>query len=214
MYLRHQLNLGTPQPASAASNHRLVPILSTHSEFYLVGLGMQDEPEVLFLHAIAILYSPQYRRQNSDALRLDWPRIPLPMTREALNSSVRLGRRLFELVDAEAPVRGIHQGPVRTELATIATISREGGGRLDPEAGDLTVTARWGYRGQAGAIMPGPGRTIERDFSSSERSALEAWSNPLGLTLDDDFAPLGRTTYDIYLNDRAYWRNVPAAVWS
>ena len=26
-------------------------------------------------------------------------------------------------------------------------------------------------------------------------------------------APLGDTTFDIYLNDRAYWRNVPAAVW-
>ena len=24
---------------------------------------------------------------------------------------------------------------------------------------------------------------------------------------------LGDTTFDIYLNDRAYWRNVPAAVW-
>ena len=24
---------------------------------------------------------------------------------------------------------------------------------------------------------------------------------------------LGETTFDIYLNDRAYWRNVPAAVW-
>ena len=25
---------------------------------------------------------------------------------------------------------------------------------------------------------------------------------------------LGDTTFDIHLNDRAYWRNVPAAVWS
>ena len=25
---------------------------------------------------------------------------------------------------------------------------------------------------------------------------------------------LGNTTYDIYLNDRAYWRNVPAPVWN
>ena len=24
---------------------------------------------------------------------------------------------------------------------------------------------------------------------------------------------LDETTFDIYLNDRAYWRNVPAAVW-
>ena len=25
---------------------------------------------------------------------------------------------------------------------------------------------------------------------------------------------LGEITFDIYLNDRAYWRNVPSAVWS
>ena len=25
---------------------------------------------------------------------------------------------------------------------------------------------------------------------------------------------LGATTFDVHLNDRAYWRNVPAAVWS
>ena len=25
---------------------------------------------------------------------------------------------------------------------------------------------------------------------------------------------LGETTFDVYLNDRAYWRNVPAAVWN
>ena len=27
-------------------------------------------------------------------------------------------------------------------------------------------------------------------------------------------ATLGDTTFDIYLNDRAYWRNVPSDVWS
>ena len=32
--------------------------------------------------------------------------------------------------------------------------------------------------------------------------------------LDDTTHALGDTTFDIYLNDRAYWRNVPAAVWN
>ena len=31
--------------------------------------------------------------------------------------------------------------------------------------------------------------------------------------MTDQGAALGDTTFDIYLNDRAYWRNVPAAVW-
>ena len=33
-------------------------------------------------------------------------------------------------------------------------------------------------------------------------------------TLDEPTHVLGNTTFDIYLNDRAYWRNVPAAVWN
>ena len=31
--------------------------------------------------------------------------------------------------------------------------------------------------------------------------------------MTDGGAVLGDTTFDVYLNDRAYWRNVPAAVW-
>ena len=31
--------------------------------------------------------------------------------------------------------------------------------------------------------------------------------------MTDQGAALGDTTFDIYLNDRAYWRNVPAVVW-
>ena len=32
--------------------------------------------------------------------------------------------------------------------------------------------------------------------------------------LGDEIATLGNTTFDIYLNDRAYWRDVPAKVWN
>ena len=31
--------------------------------------------------------------------------------------------------------------------------------------------------------------------------------------LENTITTLGATTYDIYLNDRAYWQNVPANVW-
>ena len=31
--------------------------------------------------------------------------------------------------------------------------------------------------------------------------------------LGDTTGVLGQTTFDIYLNGNAYWRNVPAAVW-
>ena len=68
---------------------------------------------------------------------------------------------------------------------------------------DFAVTAGWG-RGAAGdVVMPGQGRAVERACTPAERMAL------------DDGAPmLGSSTLDIYLNDNAFWSNVPAAVWT
>ena len=52
-------------------------------------------------------------------------------------------------------------------------------------------------------LMPGQGQVVERAYTASERAAL------------GDAAPmLGRTTVDIYLNRSAFWRNIPAAVWT
>ena len=51
--------------------------------------------------------------------------------------------------------------------------------------------------------MPGQGRVIERPYTSDERTA----PGNAALTLGD-------STFDIYLNDRAYWRNVPESVWN
>ena len=62
--------------------------------------------------------------------------------------------------------------------------------------------------------MPGKGRIVERDYSPDELDALRAGAEALGLTLEEALAHLGATTRDIYLNDVAYWRNVPAGVWS
>ena len=51
--------------------------------------------------------------------------------------------------------------------------------------------------------MPGTGRAAERPYTPAERAALAP-----GLPT------LGESTFDIHLNDRAHWRNVPAAVWN
>ena len=67
----------------------------------------------------------------------------------------------------------------------------------------FAVTAGWGHHGSGDAVMPGQGRIVERDYTADERAALS-----------DILPTLGETTYDIYLNERAYWRNVPAAVWN
>ena len=64
-------------------------------------------------------------------------------------------------------------------------------------------TAGWGQFGFGQAVMPGRGRAVERAYTGSDRSAL-------GNAVDI----MGETTYDIHLNDNAYWRNVPANVWN
>ena len=68
---------------------------------------------------------------------------------------------------------------------------------------DFTLTASWGHFGQGKAVMPGRGSALERAYTPDERAALGG-ALPL----------LGATTFDVYLNDRAYWRNIPAAVWN
>ena len=68
---------------------------------------------------------------------------------------------------------------------------------------DFALTAGWGHFGQGQAVMPGQGRVFERPYTAEERAALGG-----------AVSILGETTFDIYLNDRAYWSNVPAAVWS
>ena len=74
---------------------------------------------------------------------------------------------------------------------------------VSPTPARFALTAGWGRHGSGGAVMPGQGRLVERPFTAGERAALV-----------DARSALGETTFDVRLNDRAYWANVPAAVWS
>ena len=137
----------------------------------------------------------------------------MPETSEVLLASAGLGRRLAELMNTEVPVRGVSGGSLRPGLQTLGQASRTGAGALDPPAGDLIVTAGWGYRSGSGAIMPGQGRAVEREYTPEELADIERGADELSLSYEEVLAALGETTYDIYLNDVAYWRNVPARVW-
>ena len=183
------------------------PNLSDAAQRYLnrLGLGVED----LFHHVLAVLHSPSYRTDNAGALRMEWPRIPLPDwpygdtpgAAEELAASAARGRELAALLDSETPVPGVTTGALRPEMATIAVPTTTDGGNM--AADDFSLTAGWGHYGQGEAVMPGQGRVVKRPYTSEERAAL-------GNSAD----ALGDTTFDIHLNDRAYWCNVPAAVWS
>ncbi len=69
-------------------------------------------------------------------------------------------------------------------------------------------------KGRVGAgLKPAPTQSVQGapwDHGGTHALANESWVKP-GMT--DGGAVLGDTNFDIYLNDHAYWRNVPAAVW-
>ena len=211
------------------------PNLSSTARRYLDSLGMGVED--LFHHALTVLHDPAYREANAGALRMEWPRIPLPgwpdptvvpdpsvipakagiqssgqtppgqregafvdRAAQTLSQSAARGRELARLLDPETRVPGVTIGALRPEIADIAVPSTIDGRNMS--GGDFALTAGWGHFGAGHAVMPGQGRLIERPYTADERAALAGRTG----TLDE-------TSCDIYLNDRAYWRNVPVAVW-
>ncbi len=111
-------------------------------------------------------------------------------------------------------MQGTSAGSLTAEMRTIALISRVGGGALNGAAGDLDVIVGWGDPGKDGVTMPGQGRIETRNYTPSELAALHETAERMGISFDLILDSLGNATYDVYLNPLAYWRNVPAKVWS
>ena len=186
---------------------------------YLAELGI-TEPDadaktagLIWMHALAIGYSPAYLSENADGIRRDWPRIPLPDCRQALEASAALGEQVAALLDTEADVPGVTSGKVSPLLKTIGLITRVGGGAIDPSGDDLKVTAGWGHRGKGGVVMPAKGKLAERRYSEAEAKAIEAEAAARGLSARALRRLLGERTVDVYLNGAAYWCNIPENVW-
>ncbi len=173
-----------PQQTSFLDDyHSLNENVSAAAGDYLHHVGAAAP--VLFYHAIAMLHAPAYRQENAGALHQAWPRIPLPNSKVALLASAELGRQIAALLDTEHNVNGVTSGTPSPELKAVGVLTRAGGGQLKlPD--ELKVTAGWGYAGQGGVTMPGKGKIVERP-TKSER--------------------------DIFLNDVAYWANIPQRVW-
>ena len=93
------------------------------------------------------------------------------------------------------------EGVLRPEIAAIAVPTTVDGHNMTGD--EFALTADWGHLGQGTVVMPGQGRAVERPYTGGERTVLS-----------DATTALGPSTSDVYLNDRAYWRNVPEAVWN
>ena len=195
----------TPEGQSEAASLNL----STGAAGYLTAACGQPpsaaQARALWMHVLAIGYSPAYQAQNDDAVRADWPRVPLPRTYEVLLHSCSLGERLAQLLDVSP------WSSAKVSLPEGLGVLSSSGGPLDP-ACDLAITASWGIAGRGGIAMPGSGRLRGRDWGPDEISAL-ATTSP-GILPIDVRARLGDSCFDVYMNDRAYWSCVPERVWN
>ena len=171
------------------------PNISIGAGGYLAATGANHE--ALFFHIVATLHSPVYRAENQGALKQDWPRIPLPASKPVLVASAALGREVAALLDPEGALPNVAKGMKSVGLINAAE------GTLDPDAGDLELTAGWGHAGKGGVTMPAKGKITVREMTPGERGAM-----PEGA-----IAILGEQTCDVWLNERAYWRNIPLRVW-
>lgn len=171
-----------------------LPNLSTLASNVLIKTGLVGQPEIIFFHALAILHAPSYLSANADALKQDWPRVPLQVagggevddSRAWLIAGKILGRKVAALLDIESSVAGIETGDPRPDLRHIAVYRWTGPGAQGREnTGDYDLAAGWGYRGQGGVVMPGNGKT-----------------EPNGE---------GR---DVIINEHSRWTNIPDEVWN
>ena len=172
---------------------------------YLSGLGYSDLDsglEDLFYHSLATGYSGEYRLENADGLRIDWPRIPLPGSRSVLESSAALGRRVAGFLDSDTRLAGVDSGAVSPAYAGLGIL------RPGPSGVDLRVEASWGRRDGQGKVFPGSGMLGEvREWTAEESRGWGAAEREL----------LGGAL-DVYLNgelgDGTHWSGVPEAAWN
>jgi hypothetical protein len=211
------------------------PNLSDKALQYLAGLGIDPladkaARDILWMHILAVGHAPAYLTENASILWQDWPRIPLPATREALEASAALGRQIAALLDVTQPVKGVTSGTIRPELKAIGLITHVEGRQINDQA-DLAVTAGWANPGHGGITMPATGKAVRRDFTADESRSMgvspmgvagvSPACPPAGMGVSPAVSqpgaagphPLGEAAYDIYLNDAVYWKNVPQAVW-
>ena len=198
------LDEGLPLDGGGAQRR---PNLSPAAQAYLdrLGKGVED----LFHHTLSVLHDPAYREANAGALRMEWPRIPLPGwpdgdapgAADELAASAERGRELARLLDSETPVPGVTTGPLRPDIASIGVPATADGHNMTGD--DFALTAGWGHFGTGDAVMPGQGRVVERPYTADEQTAL-----------GETTATLGESTLDVYLNAHAYWRNIPINIWN
>ena len=180
------------EAAPAYNAGKITANLSPAARAYLAKLGIknpdddEDTAALIWMHALAIGYSPAYLTENADGVQQDWPRIPLPDSKAALLASAEFGRQVAALLDTENGVEGVTAGKLKQEFKEIAVLS---------STKNLSLTAGWGHKNN-GATMPGQGKFATKI-----------------LDVGPDYKLPWFEFHDVYLNEAACWKDIPAPVW-
>ena len=181
------------------------PNVSPAAEKYLTSLGFtssKDSSTGLWHHVLAIGYSPLYLSENKDGIKIDWPRIPLPIDASDFNNSTELGSQVATFLDTEnEPVGGTAEF-IFNHFKKIGNFASK----------DLELNANWGHKSSVGKVTPAKGNWEEREWDSDEKIELSVCFTKLGISEDRGFELLGGAV-DAYLNDTNCWRGIPKAVW-
>lgn len=147
----------------------------------------------LFRCAFAVLYAPAYQAEHKSALAGDWAHLPIPKDPHLFERVVEAGSTITRLLDASRDAQEVVQDVLGADLArSLGALRRGDGQQVRPDDLRLTVTY-WGG---------GKGRWKPRAYASDEVPA-------------PDFAlAWGEQTGDLYLNDDAFYANVPSEVWT
>ncbi|MGP0092311.1 MAG: type ISP restriction/modification enzyme [Xanthobacteraceae bacterium] len=157
----------------------------------------RDEPAralvgKLFRIAFGVLHAPSYQAEHKSALSADWAHLPIPRDMTLFNRLAAEGEKVTRLLDADRDASDVIRAVLGADRASVlGPLKRSDGKQVRPEDVKITVTY-WGG---------GKGRWKPRPFIVEELPATDygdAW---------------GERTGDLFLNDDAYFANVPELVW-
>jgi hypothetical protein len=147
----------------------------------------------LFRIAFAMLHAPSYQAEHRSALSADWAHLPIPKDRKLFDRLVFAGEHVTRLLDAARDAEDVMQAVLGADrLRALGPLTRSDKKQVRPDDLKITVTY-WGG---------GKGRWKPRPFRTEELPAIDyghAW---------------GGQTGDLFLNEDAYFANVPELVWN
>lgn len=182
----------TRQWSAAERKYEMVksPNLTGEAADYVRRTGVAESD--LFHHTIAMLGSRRHTNHG---------RVPLPEDKAVLRDSALLGYRFASVFIDHDPL--VVMTPQELALRAFGVPSRLGREARMLRGSVLCIDDRWGS-----------GEMIEtRIYKGEELQAIADYAELMALSGDDALSILGRNTCDVYLNDKAVWRNVPINVW-